>query len=269
MDRRELRERGDANLVAYLRHVAITADGGAVAERQGTLLFAGGHNHPGPYTNGVIRTGTASPPATAVLAAGEAFFGPRRRGYAVWVRGDADADLEAAARSAGLWQRPPLEGNPGIAIDRPPAEAPSPPGVEIARVHSDTGCQDYLRVVAASYGVDDAGLAIAEQIFFSLASLDAPQVAVFVAYRDGAPVAGAMVYVAAGAAGLYWGVTVPAERGRGLGRAICRSVVEAGFAMGARCAVAQSSAVGTPIWVRMGFEVVTHYRRYLAAPPRP
>lgn len=268
MDRRELIERGDASLVAYLRHLARTATGGAFAEPPGLLLFAGGHNYPGTYTNGVIRTGSEAAAGPAVLAAAEEFFGPRRRGYAVWVRGGADADLEAAARAAGLWQRPPVEGNPGIAIDRPPGDEPSPRGVEIRRVDSETGRRDYLTVVAAGYGVGDAGLSMAEVILFSLASLDSPEVAVFVAYRDGTPVAGTMVHVTTGAAGLYWAATVPQERGRGFGRATFRSAWEAGFAMGATCAVAQASAVGTRVWVRMGFQVVTHYRRYLASPPR-
>lgn len=268
MDQRELTARGDANLVAYLRHVAGTAAGGAVAEPPGMLLFAGGHNHPGPYTNGVIRTGAPGASASTVLADAEAFFGPRNRGFAVWIRGDGDADLEAVARSRRLWQRPPVEGNPGIAVDRPPDDEPTPDGVEIRRIDSEQGCRDYLTVVAAGYGVADAGLPMAEAVLFSLASLDVPNVAVFVAYRVGAPVAGTMVYLAAGAAGLYWAAVVPTERGRRLGRATFRSAWAAGFAMGATCAVGQASAVGAPIWVRMGFQVVTHYRRYLASPPR-
>lgn len=269
MDQRELTARGDANLVAYLRHVAGTAAGGAVAEPAGMLLFAGGHNHPGPYTNGVIRTGAPGASASTVLADAETFFGPRNRGFAVWIRGDGDADLEAVARSRRLWQRPPVEGNPGIAVDRPPDDEPTPDGVEIRRIDSEQGCRDYLTVVAAGYGVADAGLPMAEAVLFSLASLDVPNVAVFVAYRVGAPVAGTMVYLAAGAAGLYWAAVVPTERGRRLGRATFRSAWAAGFAMGATCAVGQASAVGAPIWVRMGFQVVTHYRRYLASPPRP
>lgn len=269
MEQRELIERGDANLVAYLRHVASAAVGGAVSEPPGTLLFAGGHNSPGAYTNGVIRTApAAAPPPLTVLDAAARFFGPRRRGFAVWIRGDRDADLEAMARSQGLWQRPPQQGNPGVAIDHAPTDVRAPAGVEIRRVDDEQGRRDYLAVVAAGYGVAEVGLPLAEAILFSVTSLTSPDVAVFVAYRDGAPVAGTMVYVAAGAAGLYWAATVPAERGRRLGRTTFRCAWAAGFAMGATCAVAQASAVGTPIWERMGFRVVTHYRRYLAGPPQ-
>jgi len=269
VNQRELGERGHANLVAYLRHIASTATGGAVAEPPGMLLFAGGHNSPGAYTNGVIRTGAAVPPASTVFAAAESFFGPRRRGFAVWVRGDGDADLETTARSRGLWQRPPPEGNPGVAIDHPPADEPPPAGVEVRRIDTDTGRRDYLSVVAAGYGLGALGLPLAEAVLFSLASLRSPSVDVFVAYRDGAPVAGTMVYLAAGTAGLYWVATVPAERGRRLGSATFRSAWAAGFANGATCAVAQASVLGAPIYLGLGFRVVTRYRRYLAAPTRP
>lgn len=267
VDRRELIERGDANLVAYLRHVARTATGGSVAEPPGLLLFAGGHNHPGAYINGVIRDGVPAPAAAEVLSSARDFFGPRGRGFAVWVREHADADLDKAARAAGLWRRPPAAGNPGVATDRPlPAEHP-PAGVEIRRAEDPAARRDYLRVVASAYGVADVGIPMAEAILFSLASLDAPEVAVFVAYRDGRPVSGAMTYVAAGAAGLYWLATVPSARGGRLGHSTLAAACGAGFAMGARCASAQSSAVGTPILTGMGFDVVTHYRRYLAPPP--
>ncbi len=240
-----------------------------MAEPSGLLLFAGGHRAPGAYTNGVIRTSRAAPGGDAVLAAANSFFASLHRGFAVWVRGDSDADLEASARAAGLWQRPPMGGNPGIAVTHPPDDQPPPAGVQIRHIHDEQGYRDYLMVVASAYGVAEVGPALAEAILFSIASLRSPDVAVFVAYADGVPLAGTMVYVAAGAAGLYWAATVPQERGRRVGRATFRAAWAAGFAMGATCAVSQASAVGAPNWIEMGFEVVTHYRRYLARPPKP
>jgi GNAT superfamily N-acetyltransferase len=265
--RDELIERGDANLVAYLRHLACTAKGGGVSEDDGLLLFAGGHNYPGTYTNGAIRTNAGVAPAELIERA-TAFFAPRRRGYAVWVRDHADADLEEAVRAAGFWQRPPVEGNPGIAIDHPLPERPPLPGTEIRRVADEQGRRDYLRVIATGYEVGDVPDELAEAILFSLKSLDDPRVAVFVAYVDDKPVSGCMVFVECGSAGLQWGSTLPEARGTGLGKATFLAACNAGFDMGATCATGQSSAQGTPIWLRMGFEVVTHYRRYLAPPPR-
>jgi GNAT superfamily N-acetyltransferase len=261
--------RGDANLAAYLRHLATSAAGGVVAEEPGLLLFAGGHNYPGAYTNGVIRCGALRRAARDVLESARRFFGARRRGFAVWVREHADGDLEAAAREAGLWQRPPLQGNPGIAIDHRLPDPVLPPRTRLHRVSTDAAARDYLGVVAAGYGVGDVPLQTMEAILFSLASLRSPRVAAFVAYRDGRAVSGCMAYVADGAAGLQWGATRPEARGSGLGTATFTAACNAGFDLGAACATGQSSAVGTPIWVRAGFEVVTRYRRYLASPRRP
>jgi len=269
VDTAELLERGDANLAAYLAHVARTGGTGAVGGRPGLLLFAGAHNYPGTYTNGVIRTGSGSAPVPAaeVLRDAADFFRPLRRGYALWVRAHCDADLEAAAAAAGLWQRPPAAGNPGIVIEHPVPREPIPPGVELCQVVDRSGHEDYLRVVAAAYGVEQLPLPMAEAILFSRESLAAPEVAAFVVYRQGEPVAGCMSYVAAGAAGLLWAATIPAARGAGLVHVAVRAACEAGFAMGARCATAQASALGMPLWMRRGFRVVTHYRRYLARPP--
>lgn len=270
MDTAELLERGDANLAAYLAHLARASGSGAVGGGPGLLLFAGAHNYPGAYTNGAIRTGTADDlplvPAADVLRQAAEFFGDRRRGYALWVRAHCDADLDAAARAAGLWQRPPLEGNPGIAIERPVPKAAAPTGVALRQVVDVGGREDYLRVVAAAYGVGELPLATVEAILFSRESLLAPEVAAFVVYRRQEPVAGCMAYVAAGAAGLLWSATVPWARGAGLVHLAVRAACDAGFAMGARCATAQASVQGTPLWLRRGFRVVTHYRRYLARP---
>lgn len=271
MNGAEMAQRADANLAAYLAHLARTSGSGVVSERPGLLLFAGSHNYPGAFTNGVIRTGPGDPvtavPAIEVLDAAADFFGRRRRGFVLWVRGAQDADLAAAARDAGLWQRPPPGGNPGLAIDHPVPEVDPPEGVTIRRVRDAGQRADYLRVVAATYGVGAVPLPVAEQILFSRASLDAPEVAAFVAYRGDAPVACCLVYLAAGAAGLQWAATVPAARGAGLGQLAFRAACNAGFALGARCAAGMASAAGTPVWTRQGMRVVTHYERYLGRPP--
>ena len=259
---------GDANLASYLRHVAHTSDGGSVSERPGITLFAGAHNYPGAYTNGVIRTAdpTVASPAN-VLEAAQAFFRPLRRGYAVWVRTHADADLEAACLDAGMWIRPPEIGLPGVAIDRA-IEMPSyDSDVRMERIVDDQGRRDYLHVVSAGWNVDAMPVPLQEKVLFSLASLDSPQVAVYVAYLDDQPASGCMTYVSDGCAGLYWASTLPSARGKGLAKATFAAACRDGFDMGAQVATAQASAVGAPIWQRLGFEVVTHYKRYLAKPP--
>lgn len=217
----------------------------------------------------MIRSGAATLSGAELLDLAGGFFKGRRRGFVLWVRDHADADLDGYARSAGLWPRPPVDGNPGIAIDHRLPDRPIPADVELRRVVDETDRRDYLKVVAAGYNIGDVPVEMAETVLFSLASLAVPEVAAFVAYRDGQPLSACMAYVSDGSAGLQWCATLPAARGAGLGKTTFAAACNAGFAMGAECATGQGSELGTPIWVRMGFQVVTRYRRYLARPATP
>lgn len=258
---------GDANLVSYLRHVAVTSDGGGINVSDGVLAFAGGHNYPGAFTNGVMRTGaSAAASPEQVIATADELFNPLRRGYAVWVRTHLDSDLEAACVAAGLWCRPPEEGLPAIATAGRVAAVPVPPGTEIRPVEDDAGRRDFLSVVAAGWNVGDMPFELQERVLFSTTSLESPSVAMVLAYVDGIPLSGSMAYQGGGAAGMYWSATLPAARGRGLGLATMSAAAQAGFALGATCLTGQASAAGTPLWERLGFQVTTHYKRYLAKP---
>jgi len=263
VDRQDARRAGDANLVSYLRHLARCAPRGSVREAPGYLCFAGGHDYPGTYTNGVIRRGRGSPPAE-LLAAADDFFSPMRRGYMVWVRGDADSDLEEELRRRSWWLRPPETGNPGIASDHPIADMEAPEGTQLVRVSSQAGRRDYLRVTGAAYGLEGAPDDLLERVLFSMSSLEGDETTAFVAYRGARPVSCCLAYIDDDVAGLQWASTLPEARGTGLGTAVFTAACNAAFAAGTRLAVAQTSAIGTPIWVRLGFEVVTYYRRYLA-----
>src|SRR4051812_23364741 len=89
----------DLSLAEYLRHLA--RYGGTVLEEDGLLLFAGAHPQPNPYRNGALRLDRRLSAAEARSRA-DAFFGQRRRSYALWVREHADDDLAADAADEQL-----------------------------------------------------------------------------------------------------------------------------------------------------------------------
>ena len=207
---------------------------------------------------------------TTVLERAQEFFKPLKRGYAVWARDHADADLEALAQAAGLFQRPPLEGNPGIACTSGLIAAPAlDADIVMRRVDSAETRREYLEVIVSGYGIEGMPFDLAERVVFSTASVDDPRVAAFVAYIDGVPLSGCMAFTEGITAGLQWGATLPGARGRGLGKA---TFVEANNAavreFGAELVVGQASQMGVPLWVSLGFDIITRYRRYLAKPPR-
>lgn len=257
---------GDLNQIAYFRHLTVNAASGTIEEDDRYLLFAGGHPYPGTYTNGAIRK-TNAIGAAELLARADVFFGGLRRQYILWSRAHADADLDAEARRRDLWCRPPEQGNSCILLTEPlpPPRRPVPTGFRIARAESDADLRAYLAVVARNWELDGADEQLAQDLLFSLDSLRAHNVAVLLAYdeSDGAVRAGISGFLAADCLGVEWGATDPVARGRGLASVLMQEACEWGFSHGAQCVWGMASEQGTPLWVKLGFSVPTHYRRYL------
>jgi hypothetical protein len=257
-------ELADLNLAGALRHFAEHSPSGAVEEREGVILFAGGHRYPGAYCNGVLRLDSTTDPAL-VLDLARDFFVPRRRGHAVWIRGHADADLEHEVRGRGFFQRPPPEGMPGMVLTGRPAKTPSPPAaVQIESIEDSGAADEYLRVVAAAYEMESAPAELAAGLLFEPSSALADNARAILARVDGRAAAGAMAILSDGVAGLYWVATAPWARGRGLGAACAWHATAAGFNLGAEMVCLQASQMGTRMWESLGFSEVTRYRRYLA-----
>lgn len=260
-------ELADLNLAGALRHFAEHSRSGAVEQRDGVLLFAGGHHYPGAYCNGALRLDRDVEPATLVQTA-RSFFDPRRRGYAVWIRDHADADLEAHVSGLGFFQRPPPEGMPGMVLGERPPDLPTlVAGAQLERVSDLETARRYLLVVAEAYGMEGAPPELAAGVFFEPSSALGENVSAVLATLDGRPAAGAMAILAGGAAGLYWVATAPWARGRGLGAACAMLATRAGFELGAQIATLQASQIGARMWRSLGFVEVTRYRRFLAPPP--
>jgi hypothetical protein len=259
---------GDRNLGDYVRLLAEVANG-QWEEADGLVLFAGAHAYPGTHTNGIVRL-DADLPAEAALARADAFFRARKRSYTVWIRDAADADLEAAVQARGFELRPPEDGMGFVLHDRPfdLAEHPVAPDAELRTFADEDVRVDYVRIVGQSFGVEGVPVETLARLFFDPASLADPRVSGYVAYVDGTAVSGCQVFVSSGFAGLYSGVTLPAARGRGLARAVLARCVNDGLAAGPRYTGGQSSEMGNPVWVKMGFVTAARYRRYIGRPPR-
>ena len=96
----------------------------------------------------------------------------------------------------------------------------------------------------------------------------APHLQTVVAYDRDAPVAAAQVLMSHSIAGVYWVGTVDGARGKGLGDAVTRAVTNRAFELGARFVSLQASAMGEPIYRRMGYREIYRYRTHVRfAPP--
>jgi len=268
---------GDLTLAEFMRH--LTRYGGTILEEEGLLLFAGAHPHPNPYRNGAIRLDARLDPEEVLARAGR-FFTPRRRGYVLWVREHADDDLGRAAEAASL-QVLEEPGLPEYYLAGLPQELPPPDGISLRSADDDRTRRDYVHVVADGWGMRGVSLELASSIFFDPESVNAPNVAAYVAYLGDVPVSGAMAFVSHGVAlgcqgatvrRLDGGLQLPAPKGersrrRGLADScLCAALKRSFEELGARGSLCQASASGASVWTRLGYRQFTSYRRYLARP---
>ncbi|MCZ7526361.1 MAG: GNAT family N-acetyltransferase [Acidimicrobiia bacterium] len=257
----ELIERSDLNLAEFYREQS-RRSGGTVLDEDGLVLYTSAHPLP-VLVNGVLRL-DARLPAETVLSRAHRFFRAHRRGFTVWIRTHADADLERAAAATGLR---PMGDDPGMVLDHRLPDADPPEGVSLRRVDDEHGAADFAAVNSAAYATYGAPLDLAPTLFARPESLVGPHLAAFVAYADGAPAAAAMTMVSHGVAGIYWVGTVPESRGRGLAELVTRAAGNAGFDRGASVAALQASTMGEPLYRRMGYVAITRYRQLVRFEP--
>jgi ribosomal protein S18 acetylase RimI-like enzyme len=238
-----------------------TTPGSWIQEQSGAMIFTIGRPAASGHLNGALRI-DAEADAAQVLAGVRRFFESSDPEFIVWVRDEADADLERALLDEGF----ATSGKPDIPcmIRRRPFEKISPPAdIELRSVRDEGGARDYARVTASAFGMTEE---VALAVFGKVRSLVGPAVVALVAYRETIPIAAAMTLLVDDVAGLYYVGTVPEARGRGLGELCTRVATNAGFDRGARFVVLQASVAGEPLYRRIGYEVLTHYRWYRLPP---
>lgn len=217
--------------------------GGLVHEEDGLLFVAG----PSSYLCVAIRLDEAIDGAEAVRRAGE-FFAASEGDHIVLVREPADADLASAALAA---EYTPAWTERTMALYDPPEPSPLTADIDVRVVSSAEEVLAYGRVVADAN--DDPGERERAGLLFHDRTILAPHVAAFIAYLDDAPVSCAMTLVSHGVAGVFYVATVEYARRRGLGDALTRMAVRAGFALGARAAWLGASEMGANLYRRIGF----------------
>lgn len=88
----------------------------------------------------------------------------------------------------------------------------------------------------------------------------------FVGFVDSEPAACGQLLRTRDVAGVYAIGVRERFRRRGIGEAITRAVLIAGRKQGCELGVLQASPMGTPVYERMGFETITEYHHFVAAP---
>jgi hypothetical protein len=253
--------RGHHNLMAYSRAMAQWCSKGALFEEDGALLVAGGSWIP-LVGNGVFRTEETVAPHT-LLDRANTFFARRKRGYTVKVRDSGDdADLQAACEERGLVAfGDPI---PQMICRRRLDRAPLPADVSLQEVHNEAGVADFAAVNTDAY----ATYGMPAEVFVDMFDrpermLASAETSIVVGYRDNRPVTTALVFVCDGVACLQWVGTVAEARHSSLGRVVTEWATNAAFDRGATSVTLQASAMGEPLYTRLGYETQFHYREYV------
>lgn len=196
-------------------------------------------------------------------------------GFVWWVAPfDTPADLGTRLTNAGLT----LEGNaPAMAanLDDISLDEPPPAGLEIVPVTDDGTLREFLTIVEADWlewrGGEPTAVqrrtldAFAREIPLRFPSEPVPLR--WLGRVDGQPVATSRVSLGGGVAGLYAILTLPAHRGRGIGRAMTLAALRAAAGLGYRIGVLQSSDLGYGVYLKLGFRDLFTYDIYVHPAP--
>lgn len=253
----------DENLLVATREFARWQVGAVCLESDGVLAIAGTTSFPVGYANCVIRAdGTRAP--REVLDRADAFFGPRGRGFTVFVRGAFDEDLEA---ELGRRRAAPMVDTPCMVVTEPLAPPQLAPGCELRDVDDETAAAEACAINAEAY--ESLGLPAAETraLYGPPARLLRPHYVTTLGCRAGTPVSTAMAIFSPLVAGVYWVGTTGGARRTGLAEACTRQVTNAAFARGARAVTLQASPMGEPIYTRIGYRTFDRLRWYVVPPP--
>lgn len=239
-----------------------SGDRGEIHESGGVLRIASGTRFP-VICNGALRLDRRADAATLVDDA-VGWFDARGRGFSVWTQ-PGDDDLVAVLTERGFHGTPP--GAPEMVCDAP-IDPPSP-DADLRWVRDEQGVHDFIAVNSDAYSTYGMPREILREIVVDLGAFLAPHLHHVVAYVEGEPAAAALVQLTHGIAGVYWVGTTEAARGRGLGEAVTRAVTNRAFERGARAVSLQASAMGEPIYRRIGYRELFRYVTYVRWPQPP
>lgn len=243
-----------ANTADYYSTLGLAA-AGAVGTDGGLTWFISGL--PDPIANGVVRTHLSanSDPAElrARLAAVLARFQARGVPLLWWLLpGTTPANVAEHLAALGLQ---PAGAIPGMvaSLSDLPSTTPTPPGLTIEEVVDEAGLRALARTFTTGYELPPATETVVFEAYQRRGLGPDRPLRHFLARLNGEPVAAASLLLSAGVAGLYAMATLPAARRQGIGAAISAAPLRVAHALGYQVGVLQASAMGAPVYRRLGF----------------
>lgn len=180
------------------------------------------------------------------------YFGDKKLPYRITVRDGLVEDCADGLRAAGYRE---VERMPGMLM-RPIRDGSEPhPQLRIRRVETLEDLAHFQGTAFAGFGLPAAvgSQFLTEQLWAR------PNLRFYLGTVGGEPACTSALVTTESVAGIYWVATLPAFRGNGLGEAVTWEAVKEGIDAGCDVASLQASAMGRPVYQRMGFETPLHY----------
>ena len=245
----DLLTRAAANFVEQFRLLGRWAATGMVVDLPGATFVCTGYGR--DTLNPAIVYGTAADPA-ALIEGARRFYAERGVPWCLRAIGPVADTLNAHCVDLRI---APGHGIPVMALAPLAGEPNTVAGLEIRRVRDTTELAHFRETALHGF---DMTADVAEAIT-PPALLTTPDVAYYVGYVEGRPVATASRITAQRTAGIYNVSTLREFRKRGIGAAITWRAALDGREEGCVCAALQATDMGFTVYQRMGFRHVADY----------
>ena len=187
------------------------------------------------------------------------YFGARQLPFRFMLRSQFEWACREALQDAGARE---VARIPGMLLDPIRDGAAPHPELAVREVQGEDDLDLFRETAFAGFGLPARGA----RVFLTERLLEMPNLRLYLGTAGGRPVCTSALCATGPVAGIYWVATLADARGRGFGEVITWSAVRGGIALGCRFASLQASALGRPVYERMGFATPLHYLCFEGAP---
>ncbi len=185
----------------------------------------------------------------------EEFFTPRQLPFRVLFSPGVEGEFLPLLQERGYEKSDPL---PVMTLENLPTKVDERTDLDIRKVSTLEELGDFQEAGEKGFSLPaGTGPYVTTEQTFRL-----PDIEMFIGYTESKPACTSMLIRTGPVAGIYWVSTLPEYRHRGFGAAITLRAVLAGKEKGCAYASLQASAMGKPVYARIGFDNPYDYLAY-------